>query len=55
MYVVRDPADVPGIARLGPDPLADEFTIDVLRGILQAEGRKQLKGVLRYQSTIAGI
>ena len=55
MYVVRDPSDVPGIARLGPDPLADDFTIDVLRGILQAEGRKQLKGVLRYQSTIAGI
>ena len=55
MYVVRDPTDVPGIARLGPDPLADEFTIDVLRGILAAEGRKQLKGVLRYQSTIAGI
>jgi formamidopyrimidine-DNA glycosylase len=55
MYVVRDPADVPGIARLGPDPLADEFTIDVLSEILQSEGRKQLKGVLRHQGTIAGI
>lgn len=55
MYVVRSPADVPGIARLGPDPLADEFTIDVLRGILESEGRKQLKGVLRHQGTIAGI
>ncbi|MDP2775572.1 MAG: DNA-formamidopyrimidine glycosylase family protein [Nocardioides sp.] len=55
MYVVRSPADVPGIARLGPDPLADDFTIDVLRGILESEGRKQLKGVLRHQGTIAGI
>jgi len=55
MYVVRSPADVPGIARLGPDPLADEFTIDVLRAILESEGRKQLKGVLRHQGTIAGI
>jgi formamidopyrimidine-DNA glycosylase len=55
MYVVRDPADVEGIARLGPDPLADSFTRDVLAGILQAEGRKQLKGVLRHQGTIAGI
>ena len=55
MYVVRDPADVEGIARLGPDPLADSFTKDVLAGILQAEGRKQLKGVLRHQGTIAGI
>ena len=55
MYVVRDPADVEGIARLGPDPLAESFTKDVLAGILQAEGRKQLKGVLRHQGTIAGI
>ncbi len=54
-YVVRDPGDVPGIARLGPDPLADDFTIERLRGILEAEGRKQIKGVLRHQGTIAGI
>ena len=54
-YVVRDPQDVPGIARLGPDPLTDDFTVERFRAILEAEGRKQLKGVLRYQSTIAGI
>ena len=54
-YVVRDPQDVPGIARLGPDPLADDFTIERFAEILQQEGRKQLKGALRYQSTIAGI
>ena len=55
MYIVREPGDVPGLASLGPDPLADEFTIDVLRGILEREGRKQIKGVLRHQGTIAGI
>ncbi|GAB2636688.1 Fpg/Nei family DNA glycosylase [Nocardioides ginkgobilobae] len=55
MYVVRDPLDVPGIASLGPDPLAPEFTEEVLGSILAAEGRKQLKGVLRHQGTIAGI
>ena len=49
------PQEVPGIARLGPDPLDDAFTIDVLAGILQSEGRKQIKGVLRHQGTIAGI
>lgn len=54
-YLVRDPLDVRGIASLGPDPLADEFTRDELGAILQAEGRKQLKGVLRHQGTIAGI
>ncbi|WP_299058280.1 DNA-formamidopyrimidine glycosylase family protein [uncultured Nocardioides sp.] len=55
LYVVRDPADVEGIARLGPDPLADAFTIDVLRRILADAGRAQVKGVLRHQGTIAGI
>ena len=55
IYVVRDPQDVPGIASLGPDPLTDDFTLERLRDILQAEGRKQLKGVLRHQGTIAGI
>ena len=55
MYLVRHPADVPGIASLGPDPLTDDFTIEVLRQILEREGRKQIKGVLRHQGTIAGI
>ncbi len=55
LYVVRDPLEVPGIASLGPDPLDDAFTIDVLEGILQAAGRAQVKGVLRHQGTIAGI
>ena len=55
MYVVRRPLDVPGIASLGPDPLDDAFTIDVLKAILERAGRAQIKGVLRHQGTIAGI
>jgi formamidopyrimidine-DNA glycosylase len=55
MYVVRSPEDVPGIASLGPDPLTEAFTVETLRGILEREGRKQIKGVLRHQGTIAGI
>jgi formamidopyrimidine-DNA glycosylase len=55
LYVVRDPSEVEGIARLGPDPLAEDFTIDVLSEILQGAGRAQIKGVLRLQSNIAGI
>jgi formamidopyrimidine-DNA glycosylase len=55
LYVVRRPTDVEGIARLGPDPMAEEFTIDVLRDILEVNGRAQVKGVLRQQSNIAGI
>ncbi len=55
IHVVRDPQEVEGIARLGPDPLADGFTIEALHDILQSEGRKQIKGVLRHQGTVAGI
>lgn len=54
VYVVRDPREVPGIARLGPDPLAEGFTPEVFAGLLDGE-RRQIKGVLRDQSVIAGI
>ncbi|WP_116948098.1 Fpg/Nei family DNA glycosylase [Jiangella endophytica] len=55
VYVVRDPADVPGVSRLGVDPLSDEFTVDKLQQILTGAGRAQIKGVLRDQAVIAGI
>ncbi len=55
MYVVRSPSDVPGIASLGPDPLTVDFTLETLTEILEKQGGKQIKGVLRHQGTIAGI
>jgi formamidopyrimidine-DNA glycosylase len=54
VYVVRDPQDVPGIARLGPDPLADGFSLDDFRAVV-GEDRSQLKGLLRDQGKLAGI
>jgi formamidopyrimidine-DNA glycosylase len=54
VYLVADPAEVPGVAALGPDPLADSFTVDVLAGLL-AGRRTQIKGVLRDQKIVAGI
>jgi formamidopyrimidine-DNA glycosylase len=54
VYLVRDPAEVPGVATLGPDPLADDFTRETLAGLL-AGRRTQVKGVLRDQRIIAGI
>jgi formamidopyrimidine-DNA glycosylase len=54
VHVVRDPQDVPGIARLGPDPLAPEFGRDVFAGLLSGR-RMQIKGLLRDQGVIAGI
>ena len=55
IYLVRNPIDVPGIARLGPDPLSTSFDESQFAGILAAQGRAQIKGVLRSQSIIAGI
>ena len=54
VYLVTDPALVPGVARLGPDPLAADFTAGTLAGLL-AGRRTQIKGLLRDQSVIAGI
>jgi formamidopyrimidine-DNA glycosylase len=54
VYLVTDPAAVPGIASLGPDPLDAAFTPEVLGAIL-AGRRTQIKGVLRDQKVIAGI
>jgi formamidopyrimidine-DNA glycosylase len=53
-YIVRDPDEVPGIARLGPDPLADDFTRERFGQILEGR-RTQIKGLLRDQEVIAGV
>jgi formamidopyrimidine-DNA glycosylase len=52
VYVVRSPAEVPGIARLGPDALAvdrEQFSA------LLSSRSGQLKGALTDQTLIAGI
>jgi formamidopyrimidine-DNA glycosylase len=52
VYVVKDPATVPGIGRLGPDALAvtrDEF------GERITSQRGQIKGVLTDQVVLAGV
>lgn len=54
VYVVGDPREVPGVARLGPDPLAGDFDERRLTELLAGE-RRQLKGALRDQSLIAGV
>jgi formamidopyrimidine-DNA glycosylase len=55
IWIVRDAAEVPGIATLGPEPLADSFTQEAFAEILKGAGRAQIKGVLRSQGLIAGI
>jgi formamidopyrimidine-DNA glycosylase len=54
IYVVHTPYDVPGVARLGPDPLAPGFGVADLAAILGGS-RQQLKGLLRDQSVLAGV
>ncbi|MFB8384260.1 Fpg/Nei family DNA glycosylase [Streptomyces rubiginosohelvolus] len=54
VHLVHDPMDVPRIAGLGPDPLADAFDRDAFAALLAGE-RRQIKGALRDQSLIAGI
>ncbi|HET6210182.1 MAG TPA: DNA-formamidopyrimidine glycosylase family protein [Jatrophihabitans sp.] len=52
VYLVRDPLDVPGIARLGPDAML--VSLDEFAAVL-GEQRGQLKGVLTSQSVLAGV
>ncbi|MDQ2749643.1 MAG: Fpg/Nei family DNA glycosylase [Actinomycetota bacterium] len=52
VYLVRDPRDVPGIARLGPDALT--VTVAELGELLTAH-RAQLKGALTDQTFLSGI
>jgi formamidopyrimidine-DNA glycosylase len=54
VYLVRDLHTVPGVARLGIDPLSPEFTEELLAGLLTGV-RGQVKGVLTDQSLIAGL
>jgi formamidopyrimidine-DNA glycosylase len=54
VYVVDDVEKVPGIARLGVDPLTAAFTAERLAELLDGD-RRLIKGVLRDQSVIAGI
>ena len=55
VYVVHDSMDVPGIARLGPDPFDPAFDEETFGAILDAHARTQVKGLLREQSVIAGV
>jgi formamidopyrimidine-DNA glycosylase len=52
VYLVRNPLDVPGIARLGPDALA--VTRDELAARL-SDQRQQVKRAITDQSVLAGI
>jgi formamidopyrimidine-DNA glycosylase len=52
VYLVRDPHEVPGVARLGPDALAVSRT--ELAGLLAGQ-RQQLKRAVTDQSVLAGI
>ncbi|SDN16422.1 formamidopyrimidine-DNA glycosylase [Geodermatophilus siccatus] len=52
VYVVRSPAEVPGVARLGPDAL--EVDRDAFVALLAGRSG-QLKGALTDQTLIAGI
>ncbi|MBS1907496.1 MAG: Fpg/Nei family DNA glycosylase [Actinobacteria bacterium] len=52
--VVDGPADVAGIAALGPDPLLPDFSREAFEHALGTR-RKQVKALLQEQTSLAGI
>ena len=55
VYVVREPADVPGVARLGPDPLDPAFTRDTLAGPARRPRARRSRACCATRSIIAGV
>lgn len=53
IFIVRQPAEVPGIAELGPEPLDGAYSLDEFSRLFTK--RQQIKGLLRNQKLIAGI
>jgi len=53
-YIVRAPVEVPGVAHLGPDPMAEDFLASDFSALL-AGRRTQVKGLLKDQSFLAGV
>ena len=53
-YIVADVAQVPGIARLGPDPMDKDFTAADFAALLEGR-RTQVKGLLKDQEFLAGV
>ena len=53
-YVVTDPGEVPGVGRLGIDPLDPAFTREELARLVSGR-RSQIKGVLTDQAVLAGV
>ncbi|HVV31539.1 MAG TPA: DNA-formamidopyrimidine glycosylase family protein [Mycobacteriales bacterium] len=53
--IVRDPSEVPGVARLGMDVLDPAFTVEAFAAMLAAAGRARIKGVLIDQTVLAGV
>ena len=54
LWVVHDPREVEGVARLGIDPLSPGFSVEALAAILR-NSRGQLKATLVDQTVIAGV
>ncbi|MBI3286836.1 MAG: bifunctional DNA-formamidopyrimidine glycosylase/DNA-(apurinic or apyrimidinic site) lyase [Chloroflexi bacterium] len=52
IYLVADPAQITG--NIGPEPLSNEFTVEVLRQLLRGRKRK-LKPLLLDQTFLAGL
>jgi formamidopyrimidine-DNA glycosylase len=52
IYIVRDPATVPGVSKLGPDALAVDLETVAAR---MRSRRGQIKGVLTDQQVLAGV
>lgn len=55
VMLVSDPLLVPGLKRMGPEPLGKEYTLDFLKALVAGSPLRQIKRILMDQTKIAGI
>ncbi len=54
LHLVDEPREVPSVAKLGPDAIDPDYSLEMLRAALGGR-RKQVKALLQEQETLAGI
>jgi formamidopyrimidine-DNA glycosylase len=48
-------SSIPGLARLGPEPLDEAFTLEVFQSLLKRQTKRNMKALLLDQTFVAGL
>jgi formamidopyrimidine-DNA glycosylase len=55
VMLVDDPAEIPALKEMGPEPLGNAFSLAFLQRLIEERPRRQIKPLLMDQRMIAGV